>query len=104
MLTDPTLSQALHAWSDVFMNRSMRELKKTMDDNGLTASQMITLFRLYHGATVRISEIGSQFSVSKAASSQMIDRLVLLKLVDRVEHPVDRRVKQLTITEKGKYL
>jgi DNA-binding MarR family transcriptional regulator len=104
MLNDPAVSQTLNAWSEVFMHRSMREFKKIMDENSLSASQMITLFRLYHGASIRISDIGSQLSVSKAASSQMIDRLVTLKLVDRMEHPVDRRVKQLTITEKGKFL
>jgi MarR family transcriptional regulator, organic hydroperoxide resistance regulator len=104
MLDDPVVSQTLNAWSEVFMHRSMREFKIIMDENGLSASQMIILFRLYHGATIHISDIGSQLSVSKAASSQMIDRLVLMKLVDRVEHPIDRRMKQLTITETGKHL
>ena len=101
MSDDPDLVQALHAWSEVFMHRSMRDFKKIMDDNGLSSSQMITLFRLYHGVPITISDIGSQLGVSKAASSQLIDRLVILKLVDRVENPLDRRVRHLNITESG---
>jgi DNA-binding MarR family transcriptional regulator len=40
--------------------------------------------------------------VSNAASSQLIDRLVDLGLIERTEDPFDRRAKQLTITMKGR--
>jgi DNA-binding MarR family transcriptional regulator len=40
--------------------------------------------------------------VSNVASSQLIDRLVDLGLIERTEDPFDRRAKQLTITMKGR--
>ena len=104
MLVDPELSQALHAWSEVFTHRSMREFKKIMDENGLSPSQIITLFGLSQRVPFSISDIGAQLGVSMAASSQLVDRLVKLELVERAENPLDRRVKNLNITDKGKKL
>ena len=45
-----------------------------------------------------------QLGVSNAASSQLIDRLVLQGLIERTEDPTDRRAKCLTIRGKGKAL
>jgi len=104
MSADPELTRTLNAWSEVFLHHSMHEFKKFMDEYGLSASQMITLFRLYHGEPCSVSAIGSQLGVSNAASSQLIDRLVLQDLVKREEDPSDRRVKHLVITSKGKTL
>ena len=104
MSTDVKLSQTLNTWAEVFMHRSMREFKQLMDENGLSPSQMLTLFRLFHGEPCNISSIGSQLGVSNAASSQLIDRLVIQGLVERIEDPIDRRMKHLRITGMGKAL
>ncbi len=42
--------------------------------------------------------------MTNAAASQMIDRLVQMELIQRVESTSDRRYKQLSLTEKGKQL
>jgi len=104
MSDDPELTRTLNAWSETFLHHSMHEFKKFMDECSLSPSQMITLFRLYHGEPCSISAVGSLLGISNAASSQLIDRLVLQGLVERVEDPIDRRVKQLVITTKGKTL
>jgi len=104
MSDDFEISQALQNWSGVFLQHSMREFKQLMDDNGLSPSQIITLFSLYHGEPCGVSAIGSQLGVSNAASSQLIDRLVLQGWIERTEDPADRRAKCLTITSKGKAL
>jgi len=104
MSGDSKFTQTLQDWSGVFLQHSMREFKQLMDDNGLSPSQIITLFSLYHGEPCGVSAIGSQLGVSNAASSQLIDRLVLQGLVERTEDPNDRRAKCLTITGKGKAL
>ncbi len=98
------LTQTLQQWSEVFMQHSFREFKQFMDSNGLSPSQVITLFRLYHGGSCGVKAIGSQLGVSNAASSQLVDRLVLLGLIERTEDPKDRRAKYITITGKGKTL
>jgi DNA-binding MarR family transcriptional regulator len=104
MADDYRFSQTLQQWSEVFMRHSFHEFKQFMDCNGLSSSQVITLFRLYHGGSCGVKAIGSHLGVSNAASSQLIDRLVLQGLIERTEDPTDRRAKQLTITTKGKTL
>ncbi len=84
------------------MRHTFQEFKQFMDANGLSPSQVITLFRLYHGGPCGVSEISSQLGVTNAASSQLIDKLVTVGLIERTEDPGDRRAKHLTITDKGK--
>lgn len=102
MSNETQFNQTLQDWSEVYMRHSFREFKQFMDANGLSPSQVITLFRLYHRGPCGVSEIGTQLGVTNAASSQLIDRLVVSGLIERTEDPSDRRAKQLTITSKGK--
>jgi DNA-binding MarR family transcriptional regulator len=102
MSNETQFTQTLQDWSEAYMRHSFREFKQFMDANGLSPSQVITLFRLYHRGPCGVSEIGTQLGVTNAASSQLIDRLVVLGLIERTEDPTDRRAKQLTITSKGK--
>jgi DNA-binding MarR family transcriptional regulator len=104
MSNETQFNQTLQDWSEVYMRHSFREFKQFMDANSLSPSQVITLFRLYHGGPCGVSEIGTQLGVTNAASSQLIDRLVVLGLIERAEDPSDRRAKRLTITLKGKTL
>ena len=52
-----------------------------------------------HAACLRLA---LNLGVTNAASSQLIDRLVVSGLIERTEDPTDRRAKQLTITTKGR--
>ncbi len=102
MLDEKQLTQSIQNWSEVFMRHTFQEFKQFMDANGLSPSQVITLFRLYHGGPCGVSEISTQLGVTNAASSQLIDKLVTLGLIERKEEPEDRRAKHLTITDKGR--
>ena len=104
MFNDSRLAQTLQEWSEVFMRHSFRDFKQFMDGNGLSPSQVNTLFRLHHGGPCGVSEIGSLLGVTNAASSQLIDRLSLQGLIERTEDPADRRAKQIAITSKGRAL
>jgi DNA-binding MarR family transcriptional regulator len=46
--------------------------------------------------------MADQLGTTDAASSQMVQRLVNMGLVKRIESPEDRRAKQISLTEKGK--
>jgi DNA-binding MarR family transcriptional regulator len=85
------LTEVIHEWSEVFMNRSGRDFKRFMNETDLSFSQISVLMRLKHGVT-------------NAAASQAVDRLVQLGLIERTEDPVDRRAKRLSLTEKGRVL
>jgi DNA-binding MarR family transcriptional regulator len=42
--------------------------------------------------------------VTNSAASQMIERMVQLKLITRSEDLTDRRVKQIVLTDKGRQI
>jgi len=94
-------SETLHIWAHTFMRRSFQDFKQYMDAWGLSTSQANALMRLYHSGACGVSDIGDHVGISNAAASQMIDRLVQMGLVERKEHLDDRRVRHLTLTEKG---
>jgi DNA-binding MarR family transcriptional regulator len=97
-------SEILHEWAAVFMHRSFRDFKRFMDESGLSPSQVNVLMRLYHTGGCGVSDIGDHAGVTHAAASQLVDRLVQQGLLGRVEDSADRRVKQITITPKGRAL
>ncbi len=50
------------------------------------------------------SGLAAKVRMSRPSVSQMVDRLVRLKLVERVEHPTDRRRKTVSVTARGRSL
>lgn len=63
--------------------------------------QFGALFRIYKGAS-GVSDLGAELAITSGAASQMLERLVQQGLILRSEDPVDRRVKRLVLTEKGR--
>jgi DNA-binding MarR family transcriptional regulator len=98
------LTDVIREWSEVFMQRSMRDFRKFMDLTGLSFSQINILMRLVHHGNTSVSEVGEQLGVTNAAASQAVERLVQLGLIVRTEDPEDRRAKQLALTQKGRTL
>lgn len=104
MLPAKPYSEALHEWVKVFMQRSMSDFKRFMDESELSASQVNILMRLHFGGKCDVSDIGAGMGVSKAAASQTVERLVQRNLLERVENPLDRRFKQVSLTARGEGL
>ena len=101
MATADQFSVILHEWVKVFMRRTGQDFKHFMDDSGLSFSQVNTLMRLHFTGLVDITEIGAQLGISNAAASQLVERLVQMRLLQRTEDPTDRRIKRLTLTPAG---
>ncbi len=101
MQTNDTLTATLHEWFDIFRRSMMGNFFAYARDNGLTLAQFGTLLRLFHKGACGVSDLGTELGVSNSAASQMLERLVQLKLVTRSEDPSDRRGKQIVLTEKG---
>ena len=95
------LSEVLQRWAKVFTRSSMHQFKRTMDETGLSPSQLWALMRLYHHGECGLSLLSEHLGISRAAASQMTDRLVHLGLLARAENPADRRAKLLTLTPAG---
>jgi DNA-binding MarR family transcriptional regulator len=101
MPTSASLNDVLRQWVDVFMSRSHQDLMRYLKAADLSMAQFGTLMHLFKGEHCGVSEIAAQMSVSNAAASQLVDKLVHNGLVERTEDPDDRRVKRLSLTDKG---
>lgn len=97
---DP-LTSLLTEWSGVFMSNSMRNSLRHAKESGLTMPQIGALFRIFHKGNVAVSDIGEELGITRAAASQLLERLVQQGLILRSEDPVDRRMKQIVLTSKG---
>ncbi len=104
MPDDKAFTSAMRDWMRVTMHNSLHGLAIFAKSNNLSLSQMTTLTRIYHGKVSCTSEIHKDLGISNPAASQMLDKLVALDLVSRVEDPVDRRGNLLELTERGKAL
>jgi DNA-binding MarR family transcriptional regulator len=104
MINAKSFSEILNEWTELFMRRSFHDFKVFMDQEGLSPTQVNTLMRLHHCGESGVTELGEFTGVTNAAASQMIDRLVQMGLIQRVESTSDRRYKLLTLTDKGEEL
>lgn len=101
MSTIDPFHTTLYRWIDVFSRRSMRNFIRFARESGLSMSQLGALFHLHRCGSSGVSDLGDHLGVTSAAASQMLDRLLVQGLILRVEDPSDRRVKQITLTDKG---
>src|SRR4030066_2222405 len=97
---DPFVN-TLQEWFGIFRRRMMSNFFTYTRDKGLTMAQFGTMLHIFHKGGCGVSDIGSDLGVTNSAASQMLERLVQLKLIPRTEDPIDRRVKQIVLTEKG---
>lgn len=98
--TDAFIS-TFHEWMELFMHRSMRGYMHYAREKGLSRSMIGTLFHLSHRDHAGVSDLGEHLGVSSAAASQMLERLVEEGWIQRIEDPDDRRMKKITLTDKG---
>ncbi|MFW0789172.1 MarR family winged helix-turn-helix transcriptional regulator [Gordonia sp. CPCC 205333] len=74
----------------------------TMVATELTFSQMRSVFILgSHGLPMSVNELAGELGLSLAAAGRGIDKLVGLGIVDRREDAADRRIKRISLTDKG---
>jgi DNA-binding MarR family transcriptional regulator len=72
-----------------------------MHEAGLTAAQLIALHSLRDEGAHSVSQIAEKARLSMPATSHLVDRLVVMGLVIRVEDERDRRHKQVSLGAKG---
>ena len=95
-------ASSLRNWIDVFTRHTRRNFIRFARESGLSMSQFGTLFHLHREGSTGVTDLGQHLGVTSAAASQMLERLVQQELILRSEDPVDRRVKQIVLTDKGR--
>ena len=94
---------ALRRWMEVIMTRSMHDWAHYVKSSGFSMPQFRLLMQLYYqGTACGISQISDDMSITNAAASQLVDKMVQSGLLDRAEDPSDRRAKLVTISERGR--
>ena len=70
-------------------------------DQGLTPTEMKTLFRIAEAGSITPKQLAESLSVTNGAITGTSTRLVDAGLLQRVAHPNDRRSLYLELTEAG---
>ncbi|MBN2116361.1 MAG: MarR family transcriptional regulator [Anaerolineales bacterium] len=104
MRKSPQFSQAIRAWMDVFMHRSMHGWSQFAKSIGLSMQQFGILMQLHHRGGCGVSGLSEHFDITNAAVSQLVDKLVQGGFIRRDEDLHDRRAKILNLTDKGQEL
>lgn len=97
-------NQVLKTWIHVFMQHSMQGFTQWMAEHDLSRSQIGALMHLHHQEQCPVSNIGTELGITTPAASQLVDRLVQMALIERVEDPEDRRVKNINLSDAGHQL
>jgi len=81
---------------------------RVIEESGLSMTQGRVLLELgglgQDAQAWQVSDLAELFGVSVPSMSRAIDALVKAKLASRVEDPIDRRVRRVKITPRGKKL
>ncbi len=97
------IKTALRRWMEIVMTRSMHDWVHYVKNSGISMPQFRLLMQLYYQDTsCGISQISDDMSITNAAASQLVDKMVQSGLLMRAEDPNDRRAKQVTISERGR--
>jgi DNA-binding MarR family transcriptional regulator len=101
---EDNFSESLTKWFEYLSHKALREFLQFSRDYGLTILQMNILMRLYYRGSSDVTHLVDTMQVTKGAASQMVERMVQLDLIERLEDPADRRVRQIHLTNKGREL
>ena len=99
-------SEALHAWLIMLKAwQSMsRYLLPSLLDKGFGESDFRVLEILLHKGPMSVNAIGPKVYLNPGSVSVAVDRLYKKGFVSRVECSRDRRVRTVSLTEKGRQL
>jgi MarR family transcriptional regulator, 2-MHQ and catechol-resistance regulon repressor len=96
--------EALHAW--LIMLKAWQSITRyvlpTMMEEGLGESDFRVLEVLLHKGPMPVNAIGPRVDLNPGSVSVAVDRLYKKGFVSRVESSSDRRVRTVSLTEKGR--
>ena len=104
MTSSSQLIQTIRQFMDFAMHHSMRERAHFAKATGLSMPQFGILMQLHYRGNCGVSDISDRFDITNAAASQLVEKLVQSRLIQREEDPSDRRAKLLNLTDKGRQL
>ena len=98
------LTEQLNQFAGITMHINMIYNMQFMHEHDLSFTHLNSLFFIHRAGCTNIQCLADRLGVTKAAVSQMVDRLVESGLISREEDPVDRRSKLICLSETGESL
>ena len=92
------LADTMHKLQTLQLSLQQDDAFAVMSQSGLTIAQLVALHVLTQHGVRTVGGIAACVKLSPAATSHLVDRLVQRGLVLRLESPVDRRQKQVSIS------
>jgi DNA-binding MarR family transcriptional regulator len=91
-------------WLNLSTQRTMDEFVHFIRKRGLTIQQMNLMMHLYYHGFCEMSRLVEPLQIGKSAVSQIVERLVKLGYLERVEVEGDRRARLVKITTVGEQM
>ena len=101
MTSNEEFLTTIENWAKLYFFQSLTEFFNSLKNSELSLLQAYALTYLFFKGPIKISELCEHMNVSPGAASQMVDRLEKLDMVARVADPEDRRVRKVTVLDKG---
>ena len=101
-MTDPLqFSHSLRGWMDTFVHRSLHDSARFVKASGFSMPQFFLLMQVHRHEHCGISDLSEHLEITNAATSQLVEKLVQARLLERAEDPYDRRAKKVSLTLVG---
>jgi DNA-binding MarR family transcriptional regulator len=101
MSSQSNFIKAMENWANVYLFRSLTEYFEYLKTTGISMQQAYALTFIHYNGPSKISDICEHMMATAAAASQLVDRLEIQNLVERVADPGDRRVRNVVLSVKG---
>ena len=96
-----TLAATMERASRWMFTRLITSLARTVRDEELSVPQLAALHLVDQAGELRQSALAEQLALSASAASRLVDGLVQRGLLERREHPEDRRARALSVSPRG---
>ena len=93
--------KTLEDWAKLYFFQSLTDFYSYLKHTELSLLQAYALAYLVFKGSINISELCEHMMVSPGAASQLVDRLEKLGMVERIADPNDRRVRRISVLDKG---
>jgi len=100
----PPLEKTLNDWVHLIMMRSMRHFMRFAKARNYSLAQLNALMRLHYKGRCAVTDLGEESGVTRAAVSQLLEKMVQQGWVTRTEDPNDRRHKVVMLTPIGEQI
>lgn len=98
------LTEQLNQFAGITMHINMIYSMQFMQEHDLSFTHLNSLLFIHRAGCTNIQCLADHLCVTKAAVSQMVDRLVESGLISREEDPIDRRSKLICLSGTGESL